>query len=257
MSDDLRTNIRASRLHVPRSRGAVGGALLIVLGAWAALVPFIGPYFDVAFQPDPNTAWHWTADRLWLDVVPGAAAALGGLVLLLSANRVTASLGGWLAAAGGAWLVVGPALSGPLSLNAMQPDPGAGRWLQAVDSLVFYFGIGAAIVLLAGLALGRLSVHSVRDVRAAERRANAEAEREAQRLEDERRAAEAQAAAEEHRRRELARQQAVDTPTQPTPPVGGGPAGTAPADTRPADTAPGYDTPTTDDVTGDRQHARH
>jgi len=29
-------------LHMPRSRGAVSGLLLILLGAWGALIPVIG-----------------------------------------------------------------------------------------------------------------------------------------------------------------------------------------------------------------------
>ena len=38
-------------MRIPRSRGAVSGLLLIVLGAWSALIPFIGPSFDLATTP--------------------------------------------------------------------------------------------------------------------------------------------------------------------------------------------------------------
>src|SRR4051794_33243337 len=82
MTADLDTSIRASRVRVPRSRGAASGVLLLALGAWAALVPFIGPYLNVAFTPRPNSAWHWTADRGWFHVLPGALTVLGGLLLL-------------------------------------------------------------------------------------------------------------------------------------------------------------------------------
>ena len=34
---------RAGRFDIPRSRGAASGFLLILLGLWGALVPFIGP----------------------------------------------------------------------------------------------------------------------------------------------------------------------------------------------------------------------
>ena len=30
---------------IPRSRGAICGVLLILLGLWGGLAPFVGPYF--------------------------------------------------------------------------------------------------------------------------------------------------------------------------------------------------------------------
>ena len=174
MTTDMSASIRASRVRVPRTRGAASGALLLVLGAWAALIPFFGPSFDFAFTPAPGDSWHWTAARAWMEVLPGAAAFAGGLLLLLSTSRVITSLGGWLAAAGGAWLVVGPALTAVLNLDLGVPDPSSSGGEQALEALLFFYAIGAAILFVASLALGRLSVHSLRDVRAAERRVAAE-----------------------------------------------------------------------------------
>ena len=85
---DTRVHARGGRLQMPRSRGAASGFLLILLGAWGALIPFVGPRFDFAFTPDQE--WIWTTARGWLEVLPGAATALGGLLLLMSRNRVTA-----------------------------------------------------------------------------------------------------------------------------------------------------------------------
>ncbi len=184
---DLHTSIRASRVKVARSRGAASGVLLIVLGAWAALVPFIGPYFNLAFTPKPNDAWHWTTGRGLYEVLPGAVTVFGALLLILSANRVVASFGGWLAAAAGGWLIVAPSLAQPIGVDLGRPDPSSGTSTRALTSLLFFFAIGGAILLFAALALGRLSVHSVRDVRAAERRAEAEAAAEAERARLERR----------------------------------------------------------------------
>ena len=167
----MSSSIRASRYRVPRSRGAMSGFLLLVLGAWAALAPMIGPYFDVAYTPDPNDAWHWTAARGWLEVLPGGAVFLGGLLLLVSASRMTTMLGGWLAAAGGAWLIVGPPLADALNLSLGRPEPAAGTRHQAFDALVLFYGVGAIILFVAAVGLGRLSVVSMRDVQAAERRA--------------------------------------------------------------------------------------
>ena len=174
MTTDMSSSIRASRYRVPRSRGALSGILLLVLGAWAALAPMIGPYMDVAYTPAPNDAWHWTAARGWLEVLPGGAAFLGGLLLLMSASRLMTMLGGWLAAAGGAWLIVGPPLADAINVSLGVPEPAGGTNHRAFDALILFYGIGAVILFVAAAGIGRLSVVSLRDVQAAERRAAAE-----------------------------------------------------------------------------------
>jgi hypothetical protein len=153
---------RGAHLRMPRSRGAASGLLLVLLGIWGALIPFVGPYFDFAFTPDQS--WVWTTARGWLEVLPGAVTAIGGLLLLGSGNRATAVFGGWLAVLGGAWFVVGRALAGPLGIG----DPGMP--LAVTDAkrvtleLAYFSGLGALIVFLGAFVVGRLSVRSVRDV---------------------------------------------------------------------------------------------
>src|SRR6266849_5239393 len=56
-------------MRVPRTRGAGSGFLLILLGLWGAVIPFVGPYFHFAYTPD--TAWTWTWGRFFLEIVPG------------------------------------------------------------------------------------------------------------------------------------------------------------------------------------------
>src|SRR5215831_17335844 len=87
-------------MRVPRTRGVGSGVLLILLGAWGALIPFVGPYFHFAYTPD--TAWTWTWGRFFLEIVPGVATALGGLILTISAFRPLAIFDAARAAAGGA-----------------------------------------------------------------------------------------------------------------------------------------------------------
>src|SRR5215469_7759186 len=99
----------AGMLQIRRSRGAASGSLLVLLGIWGAIIPFIGPYFHYAYTPD--TAWHYDTARLWLEILPGAAVFLGGLMLMVSTGRHTALFGGLLAAAAGAWFVLGTTLS--------------------------------------------------------------------------------------------------------------------------------------------------
>jgi hypothetical protein len=147
----------------------------MILGAWGALIPFIGPYFDVSIGTDAT--WQWSSDRLWLSVVPGAVAFLGGLWLMMSAHRANAGLGAWMGILAGAWFVVGPEVSRLWNHGAVavgQPIGGTNR--QVVEMLVSYYALGAAIVALGAFALGRLAVRSVRDVELA-REAEAERER--------------------------------------------------------------------------------
>ena len=163
--------VQLSKKRVPWTRGATSGVLLLIFGAWAAIVPFIGPYLHFAYTPSTNTAWIWTESRGWFEVAPGAAAFVGGLLLLTTTNRAVAILGSWLAIAGGAWLIVGPSLTDVLDKSIGTPDPASSTNVQALEELFFFYGVGALILFVASVALGRLSVQSIRDVAVAERRA--------------------------------------------------------------------------------------
>lgn len=160
--------------RVARSRGATSGIVLIVLGAWGALIPFIGPYFNFSYTPDK--AWTWSAARGWLEVFPGAVVFVGGVLLLLSSSRMTTLLGAWMAMIGGAWFVVGPQLAVPLHLGSPGVPAGSETGLRALESIAMFYGLGAVIIFFGAVAFGRLSVVSLRDVHAAERRQEAAAE---------------------------------------------------------------------------------
>lgn len=194
-----------STRRLARTRGATSGLLLVALGAWGALIPFIGPSFNFAYSPD--TSWKWTAARGWLEVLPGAVTFLGGVVLLMSASRITTNLGAWLGIAGGAWFIVGPQLAAPLHLGSPGAPTGSSTWLLAIESLAYFTGLGAIILFLGSVAFGRLSVVTVRDMRVAERR-------EAERVEAEeaaaREVADRQAAEREAERRAAAQREAAE-----------------------------------------------
>ena len=166
---DTRVHDRGGRAHMPRSRGAASGFLLILLGIWGALIPFVGPLFDFAFTPDRE--WVWTASRGWLEVLPGAVTVVGGFLLLSSRNRFTAMLGGWLTVLAGAWFVVGRALAGPLGLGDAGAPVAATETKRVALELAYFYGLGALIIFLGALALGRLSIRSARDIRYAQRSA--------------------------------------------------------------------------------------
>jgi hypothetical protein len=159
----------SAMLRVPRSRGALSGSLLVLLGLWGAVMPLIGPYFHFAFTPDK--AWSFTSGHVWFQIVPGAAVFLGGLIALASANRAFAAFGAWLAALGGAWYAVGVPVSGLWAAHShtvLGPAVG-GTSRRAAEELTLLFGLGTVVVFLAALALGRLAVVGVKDAMLAER----------------------------------------------------------------------------------------
>ncbi len=153
----------AGMLQMRRSRGAFSGFLLVLLGLWGALVPFIGPYFHYAYTPD--VAWHYDTARLWLQILPGAAVVLGGLMLMVSTGRHTALFGGLLAAASGAWFVLGTTLS--LLWNNYVPlggSPASSQpFMRVMEQLGFFYALGVVIVLIAGVAHRPDPVRAVRD----------------------------------------------------------------------------------------------
>jgi len=163
----------AGTTRIPRTRGALSGLLLILLGAWGALIPFVGPYFHYAYTPDK--AWAYTTGRLWLEILPGIAAALGGFIVLSTARRPLAILGAFVAALGGAWFVVGNLVS--VLWNHGIPEAGipvGGNLTRlALEDLGFFIGLGVIIVFFAALALGRFAVIGVKDAALAERDAAA------------------------------------------------------------------------------------
>ena len=147
----------AGMLQMRRSRGAFSGFLLMLLGLWGALIPFIGPYFHYAYTPDG--AWTYNTGRLWLEVLPGAAVFLGGFLLMIARGRHIAMFGALLAAAAGAWFALGPVLS-PLWNNhvPMGGSPASTTvYMRIMEQLGFFTALGVVIVFVAAAALGRIS----------------------------------------------------------------------------------------------------
>ena len=156
----------AGMLQMRRSRGAFSGFLLMLLGLWGALIPFVGPYFDYAYTPDK--AWTYNTGRLWLELLPGAAVFLGGFLLMVARSRHTALFGALLAAVAGAWFTLGPVLS-PLWNHhvPMGGSPASSTvYMRIMEQLGFFTALGIVIVFVAAVALGRIaSVPSgIRDI---------------------------------------------------------------------------------------------
>ncbi len=148
---------------VPRSRGSLSGLILILLGAWAGLAPFIGPSLHFGFTPD--VAWKLTDGRLYLSALPGGVVLFTGLLIVGTRSRGFGGLCAFIAALAGGWLIVGGSVAAMLRL---QLNVGASLrgsvQAAALTYIVFFTGVGALIVFFAAIALGRFSIAAYKDV---------------------------------------------------------------------------------------------
>jgi len=153
-------------LQMRRSRGAFSGFVLMLLGLWGALIPFVGPYFHYAYTPDK--AWTYNTGRLWLELLPGAAVFVGGFLLMIARGRHIALFGALLAAAAGAWFTLGPVLSPLWNQHvAMGGSPASATvYMRIMEQLGFFTALGVVIVFVAAMALGRIAsvTSGIRDV---------------------------------------------------------------------------------------------
>jgi hypothetical protein len=137
-----------------KGRGVVAGLLLILLGVWGGLAHFVGPYFHYAYTPD--TAWHVTAARVWLEIVPAAAAVVGGALVLVSKGRLPAAAGAILAMLAGGWFVVGRAASEIWpGMGTAGVPAGTSPARMAAEELGLFTGLGLVIAVCAALVLAR------------------------------------------------------------------------------------------------------
>jgi hypothetical protein len=145
-----------------RRRGALAGPLLMLLGAWGAVIPFVSHYFGYGYTPDDT--WTWTAARGWLEVLPGCAAFVGGAIVTFTAYRPLAMLGGWLAAAAGQWFVLGtivtPTWWNPGDIGLPVGDANVMIW----DRIGMFTGLGVLISAIAMMSVGRASLAAARDM---------------------------------------------------------------------------------------------
>jgi hypothetical protein len=153
------------RTRIPRSKGAISGLIVIALGLWGALVPFVGPYFNFAMHSDQT--WQWFTDRGWLEVLPGAVAVLGGVMMVRGGTRSSISLGAMLGLAAGFWFVAGPMVGTIWNDGAVTVGPalGAHQLTRALEWIAFFYGVGALLILFSSYALGFIAALPVVDER--------------------------------------------------------------------------------------------
>jgi hypothetical protein len=143
-------------MRIRRTHGIIGGLLVALLGIWGGIIPFVGPYFNYAYTPD--RAWTYTTGRLWLEILPGAGALLGGLLMMGARSRHIALFGALLGIASGAWFALGNVFA-PLwdVANPAGGPAGTGTLMRILEQVGFFAGLGVVIVLLSAAVAGRVT----------------------------------------------------------------------------------------------------
>ena len=131
------------------------GLLILILGVWGGLAPFVGPYFHFALGP--NHSWTWTSGRFWLSVLPGVVAVIGGLLLLGAGPRPSGKLGALLALAAGIWFAIGPEVSLLWNASGAQGAAHGSKGVRVLEMLTYHTLLGAVMTALAGYALPGLA----------------------------------------------------------------------------------------------------
>jgi hypothetical protein len=147
----------ARRIPYGRPSGAaMTGLLAVIVGAWAAVAGYVGPYFG--YRPVDTAVWVGSLREGLLHLLPGAVAVAAGLMLIGMGPARRAVRGGALMLpalmllAAGAWLVIGPT-----AWPTFETGPAFHAGASALRTLLNLGGAslapGLVIVMLGGMAL--------------------------------------------------------------------------------------------------------
>lgn len=133
------------------------GLLTIVVSAWGGILPYVGALFG--YRIDGSPAWVFNLPHGVLALAPGAVGVLAGSLMISTATRVRYGLGragltlaGLLAAASGAWFVIGP--SAWRVLDSANYLVGRTPSTMLAHQIGAAFGPGVLLALLGGAAIG-------------------------------------------------------------------------------------------------------
>lgn len=142
----------------PHRRGlGLLGLLIVLIGGWGGIIPYIGPRFG--YRANGPASFHWTTVHTLLYLLPGAVAVGWGLVILLILAVGGRGLGfvKAIAAMGviacGAWFVLGPEVW-PIFSSAVVFAP-ADPLVRFVNQVGYNFGPGLLLTILGTIVLAR------------------------------------------------------------------------------------------------------
>jgi hypothetical protein len=142
------------------------GFIAIVISAWGALVPFVGPLFG--FGATGVGSWHWNLPHALVAVLPGAVGVVLGFAIVAEARGIEVGKGrlslagvGLLALACGAWFVVGP-LAVPVLTHSGTYFSGATPLRNLANLVGYAMGPGLILALCGGFTIGWAARHQGR-----------------------------------------------------------------------------------------------
>lgn len=150
-----RTDVRAAARAPYRLSIEMAGLLVVLVGAWGGIVPYVGPVFG--FNGDGSAAWTWNLSHAMLSFAPGAVALGCGLIVLLAgaslAGRPVLAFAGLMVAVCGAWFIIGPlawpVLKGSSFFVTQRPLTQLANWIG------YSLGPGSLLIGLGAFVLGR------------------------------------------------------------------------------------------------------
>jgi hypothetical protein len=153
-----RTAISArGELLTARAPGVGAVALLTaLLGAWVGIATFVGP--DFGWRPTVAGSWQWVMVNWLLHLIPGAAAFVGGLLVLARSParqggpNLLSALAALLVLLAGFWLVIGPA-AWPVFESTPAFNTLASTNRAFLDALGASLGPGVLLAAFGGMAL--------------------------------------------------------------------------------------------------------
>lgn len=154
----------------PAGRSALAGMLVMLVGAWGGAAAYFGP--KIGIGPMGDSAWHWSTAHTVLSLIPGAAAVVGGLLILFGARLLAGGMqrvGGLLAFGAGGWFVLGAAVY-PVFYGTAAPgylQTGRGPLMNLASVAAYGPGVGIALCALSGMAMAWSGARLLRSRRTA------------------------------------------------------------------------------------------
>jgi hypothetical protein len=171
LSTTHRQNRRVARtryegIHIGRLGLGSVAVLAVLISAWGAIVPYVGPVFG--YDVGGSHSWHWTLAHSLVALIPGAVGVAIGVLMLaetrgvaVGRGRLSLAMVGFIAVLAGAWFVVGP-LALPVLISHGTYFAGATPLRQLANEGGASMGPGLLLALCGAFALGWASRHQER-----------------------------------------------------------------------------------------------
>jgi hypothetical protein len=148
----------AEASRVPVGRLGSVGVLMLLVGAWGGIIPFVGPVFG--YSADGASSWHWNLSHALLWLAPGAAACVAAAIVLglvpfaaIDRGGPGVAIVGFFAVACGAWFVIGP-VAWPVLYSSTPVFVHSSPLRELGYQVGYAFGPGVLLAAVGGITIG-------------------------------------------------------------------------------------------------------